>query len=178
MAKKKVRKKKAMPQGDKTSSVSVRMDPVIRWQLELLSRIERRSMSAVIEDAIEGRAKSTPADGHGEFSETIAQLGAASYSPNDLERLIRLAMREPSLLTYEEVRQWDVIKKTPELWKDEAFDDRRFNDSDFLWHRLNRHLSTLQILVQEAASERVTEAIPEDEIKALGIKLSDWRLPF
>lgn len=175
MAKKKVRKKKAMPQGDKTSSVSVRMDPVIRWQLELLSRIERRSMSAVIEDSIEGRAKST--ESSRQFW-TVANLGSGTYSPNDLERLIRLAMNEPSLLTYEEVRQWDVIKKTPELWTDKAFINRTFQDSDFLWSRLERHLPTLQILIQEAASERVTQAIPEDEIVALGIEPSDARVPF
>lgn len=187
-AKKKARKKKAMPQDQKTAAVSIRMDPVSKWQLELLSRLERRSMSATIEDAIEARSSATDVPGVGGYDgevhhepPTIAQLARVSYSPNDLERLIRLAFDAPALLTYEELRQWEVVKKTAELWHSWAA-SRFPKEEDFRWDVLSNHLVALQIMIQESAAEPVLSGLPQDELEALGIDLAPitpgGKLPF
>ena len=106
----------------RSETVSVRLDPKLRYIAELAARKQRRTLSSFIEWAIE--------DSLGRFhiAEKYDQRG--NYDPisfndeasvlwdvEEADRFVKLAFRYPDLLTHHEQIVWKLIRENGYLWR-------------------------------------------------------------
>ena len=108
--------KRASGPGKNTRSevVSVRFDPKLRYLTELAARKHRRSVSSYIEWAVENSLKSvTLYDGSGNFDDPPVSVEDESrrlWDVSEPERLVRLAVLYPELMTIDEQMLWKLIQ--------------------------------------------------------------------
>lgn len=103
--------------GAKTSrseTVTVRLDPEVRYLAELAARSQRRTVSSYIEWAIEqsfgGAVELTNLKGE---KVSVDQARGALWDVDEPDRFVRLAKWYPSLLTHDEQRLWKLVL---EVW--------------------------------------------------------------
>lgn len=114
MATKKATNKSSNP----TISVSLRIDPKTKYLIDLLARDQKRTITGVIEWAIERAASQEQFDNdqYDHHGPSFRDMIDALWSTDEAMRLIALAMNKPSLLDYDELRIWETIKASPDLW--------------------------------------------------------------
>ena len=142
----------------KTESVTVRLDPKVRFALELLSRVEHRSVTGVVQAALEARFRGTKISGES-YGETVQELVEGVYRTDEVERFVKMAERAPKLLDFEERRLWESIWATPDLWN--APPQRRGPENLDI-EMLKLHWAEVKELVQQHADEATVQAIPMD----------------
>lgn len=101
-----------------TVSVSLRIDPKTKYLVDLLAREQKRTITGVIEWAIERAAGqiSFKDREYGLDTTFLVELESL-WSTDESLRVVRLALAKPSLLDYDELRVWETIKATPAFWK-------------------------------------------------------------
>ncbi|WP_439856201.1 hypothetical protein [Pseudomonas yamanorum] len=75
----------------KTEPIGVRVSPRMRYLMELMGRNQRRSLTAVIEAAVESYA-----------TEAESTLAAHTWSTDEGERLLNLYKKAPHLCSFDE----------------------------------------------------------------------------
>jgi hypothetical protein len=99
----------------RTETVTVRLDPKLRYLAELAARKQRRTLSSYIEWAIEdslGRTCLGQDD-----QRTLADEASTLWDVDDADRFAKLALRYPNLLTHEEQVRWKLIRENGLLWR-------------------------------------------------------------
>jgi len=99
---------------NRTETVTIRLDPKLRYLTELAARRQRRTVSSFIEWAIE---HALPAVRLEEGPPEVTDLDLASvilWDPDEADRLAKLALYYPGLLTYEEEVLWKLIQECDE----------------------------------------------------------------
>lgn len=164
------------PPDRKTEVLSIRIDPRVKYGLELLSRLQRRSTTGVVEWAIQSAFQSEifePANeyrGETRLEEVMDEL----WHINDIERIVALALRKEQLLTYEESRIWKVLSSTPAFWT-----KKQHRDFDsFLWAEVLSHWPTVERLVSEAVEKPIVRGYTDEELFNLGLDLTTMDIPF
>lgn len=111
MATKKATNKSSNP----TISVSLRIDPKTKYLIDLLARDQKRTITGVIEWAIERAAAQVQFDQNSGtyYNDMIDEL----WSTDEATRLTALALHKPSLLDYDQMRIWETVKASPDLWR-------------------------------------------------------------
>ena len=106
----------------RTETVTVRLDPKLRYLTELAARKHSRTVSSYIEwrlkmslDSEDVRPVDTPA--HVAAPETIGSEGEYLWDVDAADRFVRLALRYPHLLTHEEQVRWKLIRECGFLWR-------------------------------------------------------------
>jgi hypothetical protein len=101
----------------RTETVTVRLDPKLRYLAELAGRLHRRTLSSYIEWAIAASLSSNAltADLHGP---SIKDESESLWDVDEADRFAKLALRYPSLLTHDEQVLWKFIKESFRLWGD------------------------------------------------------------
>ncbi len=99
----------------KTESVTIRLNPRLRFGLELLARKQRRSTTSVIEWAID---QALEREDFSINNESASGVDATNniWDVFDSDRLVKLAIYYPQLLTYEEEVTWKIIREIKEFW--------------------------------------------------------------
>ena len=105
------RKKGGGAKLSRSETVTVRLDPKLRYLADLAARKQRRTLSSFIEWSIEesldvlslNREDST----HGE---KISHVANRLWSVNEAERFLRLAILYPELLSHEEQLIWQALQ--------------------------------------------------------------------
>jgi hypothetical protein len=87
--------------------VTIRVDPKIRFGLELLSRKQYRNLSSVVEWAINEAIKG---------DQGIEDLDFI-WDIEEADRFVKLAILYPNLLAYEEQILWKLLRENGILWK-------------------------------------------------------------
>ncbi|EIU1336828.1 TPA: hypothetical protein NJJ38_003517 [Pseudomonas aeruginosa] len=112
-----------------TVSVSLRVDPAIKYAIDLAARIQKRTVTGVVEWSVEKALGEVtmPIDfmvegdsGRPELPEPQSVIDAVKerlWSPDEAIRLVRLAFEYPSLLSFEESLIWESIRLSPPFWK-------------------------------------------------------------
>lgn len=116
----------------KSSALTLRITPRNKYGLELMARIQHRTLSSVIDWVIERtlhggeidfmpEIRMPPTKGFGglEAYEVLPNMNCLLdliWSPFEHERVINLATKAPNLMTYEESLIWSKIQEQPELW--------------------------------------------------------------
>lgn len=96
-----------------TVSVGIRIDPKIKFALDMMGREQKRSLTAVIEWAISNAI----AQQHtGSFDETFSELIDKIWSTDESTRFVNMAFYMPQALTYDELRIWETIKASSFFW--------------------------------------------------------------
>ncbi len=96
-----------------TVSVGIRIDPKIKFALDIMGRLQKRSLTAVIEWSITQAIAQQSIDFDG------TSLGSALdkiWSTDESVRLVNMAFYMPEALTYDELRVWETIKASKCFW--------------------------------------------------------------
>ena len=148
----------------KTETLSLRIDPKTRYGLELLSRIQRRSGTGVVEWAI-GQAldRETVRDRVGNEWK-LEQAMHRLWQVDELPRLLAMALEFPSLLTYEEQRMAAVLMATSDMWHD----DRQKNFASFNFTPALTNWNKLKPMLQDAINKPTVQPLSETQLEELG----------
>lgn len=116
-------KRKSKSGGGKLSrseTVTVRLDPKLRYLAELAARKQRRTLSSFVEWAIEdalGRVNLYEGDDYsGDHSRSVGEEAAQLWDVDEADRFAKLAFHYPDLLTHEEQVLWKLIRENGALW--------------------------------------------------------------
>lgn len=127
---KKPRKKGGGGKLSRSETVTVRLDPKLRFAAELAARKHRRTLSSFIEWAVEESVKNVSLDG----------LKATAYSAIDLawdvdesDKFVKMALYYPNLLTHDEEVLWKLIRENGYLWKGHYRDNKPRGVGEWTW---------------------------------------------
>ncbi len=94
----------------KSDFVTVRLEPRLRFALDMLARTHRGTMTSILEWALD-RAIKDPEHGLPErFLDEV-------WNPYEADRFVKLAMLQPDLLRFKEDLLWQAIKDDASLWR-------------------------------------------------------------
>lgn len=126
----------------RSETVTVRLDPKLRYLAELAARRQRRTVSSYIEWAIENSLKHFSLDLNS--NDALADEAEALWDVDEADRFARLALRHPDLLTHEEQVLWKLVKENGFLWRGKyAGVDQQWTwtvkEDSFIYERLRKH---------------------------------------
>ena len=104
----------------RSETVTVRLDPKLRYLAELAALKQRRTVSSFIEWAIEDSLSRVylQEGGYGNDSATsVADVSAKLWDVDDADRFAKLAMTYPDLLTHDEQKRWKLIRENGYVWR-------------------------------------------------------------
>jgi hypothetical protein len=130
----------------RSETVTVRLDPKLRYLAELSALKQRRTVSSFIEWAIEdclSRINLKEAMG-GAKDQSVADVAAQLWDVDEADRFVKLAVRFPDLLTHDEQKLWKLIRESPALWhiKVNLFSGQElveFDEESFRFERLREN---------------------------------------
>lgn len=159
--------KKAKASDRKTEVLSLRVDPRVKYGLELLARLQRRSTTGVVEWAIQKAFEAELfMDGPTyDQQENLADALPYLWHINEVERLVALGTSNSLLLTFEESARWKVLHDTNLFWSSSARDDFQA----FRWGLLLPMWDRIEPLVQERAVAKIVRGLNEDDLAMEGI---------
>lgn len=137
----------------RSETVTVRLDPKLRYLAELAAKKQRRTLSSFIEWAIEealGHVTIHEGSGYNDdHDRSVGQEAAQLWDVDDADRFTKLAVRYPDLLTHEEQVLWKLIKENGLLWRGNwhgANDTRQWKieESSLNFDRLREYWDTFK----------------------------------
>lgn len=143
----------------RSETVTVRLDPKLRYLAELAALKHRRTLSSFIEWAIEdsmGRI-ALREGGYGNEVPTLADEAASLWDVDEPDRFAKLALRYPELLTHEEQKRWKLIRENGYLWRGNDRNAAKkwtwtVEESSIIYERLREHWSTFCAVARGDAS--------------------------
>lgn len=128
----------------RSETVTVRLDPKLRYLADLAARKQRRTLSSYIEWAIEDSLGRTNLYSSGDTS--LADESANLWDVDEVDRFAKLALRHPDLLTHEEQVRWKLVRENGWLWRGRyAGNDKKWTwdveESSLMFERLRQHWS-------------------------------------
>lgn len=157
----------------RTETVTVRLDPKLRYLAELAARKQRRTLSSYIEWAIEDSLKSVllyhGSGYNGDESMSVADEVGRLWDVDRAERFVRLAIAYPELMTHEEQEVWKLLQDSQLLqpaqsrrngrvtWDMTVLEDRVFADVRRYWPSLMDAYADAKLDAQHLTLEWVEE---------------------
>jgi len=126
----------------RSETVTVRLDPKLRYLAELAARKHRRTLSSYIEWTIEESLGRAHLYANGDTS--LADEAGDLWDVDDADRFAKLALRHPDLLTHEEQVRWKLIRENGYLWRGRyTGNDRKWTwtiaEDSLVFERLRQH---------------------------------------
>lgn len=128
----------------RTQTVTVRLDPKLRYLAELAARKHRRTLSSFVEWAVaESLSQVLLSEGVGNKKDCdISVMGEAErlWDVDEADRFAKLAINYPEMLNHEEQQLWKLARESDFLWRgsrtiaggrDWKFDEASFQFSNF-----------------------------------------------
>jgi hypothetical protein len=106
--------------GKRSEIVTVRFDPHLKYLAELAARKHRRPLSSFVEWCVEQAVSNVVIAqdrGHDDITVVEADRNLLLWDSEEPERLIRLALNYPDLLTFEEEILWRLLRSSGYFWK-------------------------------------------------------------
>ena len=131
----------------RSETVTVRLDPKLRYLAELAARLHRRTLSSYIEWSIKEALDSETLRHTEDGRDTIGTEAEYLWDVDEADRFAKLALRYPNLLTHEEQVRWKLIRENGYLWKG-SYANRRsewtwsVDEDSFIYPRLREHWTT------------------------------------
>jgi len=106
----------------RSETITVRLDPKLRYLAELGARKQRRTLSSYVEWAIEASLDRVNLSEAGAWNDSspaisISDVASSLWDVEEPDRFVRLALRYPELLTHHEQVVWKLIRENGILWK-------------------------------------------------------------
>ncbi|MFZ0245082.1 hypothetical protein [Candidatus Binatus sp.] len=111
----------------RTQTISVRLDPKLRYLSEIAARRQRRTISSFVEWSIEYSLNHfflTDSDGN---TNSVGDLAGRLWDISPADRFVKLALHYPDLLTHDEEMLWRLIQENGFLWRGS------FVENKFTW---------------------------------------------
>jgi predicted transcriptional regulator len=143
----------------RSETVTVRLDPKLRYLAELAALKQRRTVSSFIEWAIEDTLSreciQESAYGN-DRGTTFSDVASKLWDVDDADRFAKLALNYPDLLTHEEQKRWKLIRENGYLWKgrhDKLSGEWSWTvqEPSFIFERLRDHWATFNAVAQGEA---------------------------
>ncbi len=99
-----------------TVSVGIRIDPKIKFSLDLMGRLQKRSLTAVIEWAISSAIANQRVEIDPTVKLPLDLVVDRIWSTDESTRFVKLCFEMPQALTYDELRKWETIKTSSFFW--------------------------------------------------------------
>lgn len=127
-----IKKKGAGGKLNRSEILQARLNPKLRFTVELMARLERRTVSSFIEGLIEKAAKDSeikiiPRDqAHGSFilstnpprvRTTVEKAVRQIWEPEEADRFVAFALYAPDLLSDYEEKLWTLIRTCEYFWQ-------------------------------------------------------------
>jgi hypothetical protein len=130
----------------KSEVVTVRLDPKLKYLAELAGRKHRRALSSYIEWATEQSLSRVLLEENSSGGVSVADA-ERKYSLWDLDepdRVVRLALNYPELLTHEEQVVWKLIRENGLLWRGKFANWEEewtwdIHERTLIWDQLRKH---------------------------------------
>jgi hypothetical protein len=100
----------------RSETVTVRLDPKLRYFAELAARKQRRTLSSFIEWAIELSLDKVHFADFAESSSIASELSKL-WDVDEVDRFAKLALSHPDMLLHEEQVLWKLIRENGYVWK-------------------------------------------------------------
>lgn len=100
----------------RSETVTVRLDPKLRYLAELAARKQRRTLSSFIEWAVEDSLNRVLVE-EGFDGASIADQAEKLWDVDEADRFAKLALRYPYLLTHDEQVVWKLVYENGTLWR-------------------------------------------------------------
>lgn len=164
MAKK--QKKGAGGKLSRSEVVTVRLDPRLRYGLELAARKHRRTASSFIEWSVERALAEVLVyeSDQEQFNETVEHVLEKTWDVDEADRLIRLAFKYPDLLTHDEQVVWKLVRECGAFWQGEYVESDgveswtwKIEETCAKFALIREHFATLRDI---AAGERPMTDLP------------------
>lgn len=101
----------------RSETVTVRLDPKLRYLADLAARLHRRTLSSYIEWSIKEVLDSEELRNTEDGRETFGTEAEYLWDVDEADRFARLALRYPHLLTHEEQVRWKLVRECGYLWR-------------------------------------------------------------
>lgn len=156
--------------GAKTSrseTVTVRLDPQLRYLAELAARSQRRTLSSFIEWVVEeAMGRVGVRAGTGRDLIPLKNLASTIWHVDEADRLIRLAIHAPDLMNHKEQRIWKFVEESEATWDVDQDGGRFFRTGILrqLWPDLI--LFGDEEINAEEMNRRLLAALPHFELPA------------
>ena len=146
---------------NRSETVTVRLDPKLRYLAELAARKQRRTLSSYIEWAIEESLKLVEIEERPHVHFTVADQASLLYDVDEPDRLVKLAFNYPHLLAHEEQLLWKLIRENGYLWEG-YYNERNkwvwdINEENFKFPKLRKNWD---IFKKVAKDELPRDALP------------------
>jgi hypothetical protein len=131
----------------RSETVTVRLDPKLRYLAELAARKQRRTLSSFVEWAIEENLKNIYL-GEGLEALSLAGQSADLWDVDEPDRFAKLAIRYPQMLTHDEQVLWKLVRENRYFWSRDSTGHWPVDESRLRFSRLREKWSTLKKVVQ------------------------------
>lgn len=140
----------------RSETVTVRLDPKLRYLANLAARQLRRTLSSYIELTVERGLADVEVEFKGYGTKmSISDITEDLWDVDEATRFTILAFNSPSLLSYEEQVLWKCINENPTFWTNNSHTQK-----SFLLSELKKHWETLKKITDGELDER---ALPSPE---------------
>lgn len=147
---------------NRSETVTIRLDPKMRYLADIASRIQRRTLSSYVEWAINESFSGVrlPPQNH----DTIGDMAERLWDVDEPDRFVYLASNHPSLLTHEEARLWKLIKENGALWRGD------YDNGAYIWDPTN-----MRDLLMETLRKRWDAFVAVSRNEAPASTLENWQ---
>lgn len=159
------KKKGAGGKLSRSQVVTVRLDPKLKFAAELAARKQRRTISSFIEWAVEQAIESveiTTGDMNNPGDTVHDSLGKV-WDVEEADRVAKLAIYYPHLLSYEEEQIWKIISETGHFWKHGKKPDFGSQTKKLFFNRLREQWEVLHKIIAGEESKEVLDSLPVDK---------------
>jgi len=173
-------KKAKAPSGAKGSklnrseTVTMRLDPKLRYLTELAARRQRRTVSSFIEWAIEHSLESIILREEYDYkgssmTTTLAQEAQTLWDIDEPDRIAKLALRYPELLTHDEQVIWKLVREHSYFWKGHFGDKGKWvyeiEEDGLIFERLRDYWDLFKKVARgEADKSALPSAVQEPQL--------------
>ncbi len=159
MTEQELRKSGAGGKLSRSETVTVRLDPKLRYLAELAARLHRRTLSSYVEWSIKVALDTEDLNSDGGIRRTIGNEAEYLWDVDDADRFAKLALRYPHLLTHEEQVKWKLIRESGAVWRG-RYDGGPLNEftwsvdeDSFIYPRLREHWATFCAVAESAEGQ-------------------------
>jgi hypothetical protein len=164
----------------RTETVTVRLDPKLRYLAELASRKQRRTLSSFIEWAVQDSLERIWLR-ESDSTSSIADETNRLWDVDDADRFAKLALRYPDMLTHDEQVRWKLIQENGFLWRGREVGSKwtwKVEESSLIFERLREHWDKFIAVAQGDAEKSILPAWKTEEPKKSGFDDFDEDIPF
>ena len=111
--------------GSRSSNLTIRVTPKMRFGLEMMSRLYHESIPDIVERAVRdafngGYQGLSDYEGDAVEANGYRNLLKVLWNGRPSDRIANIALHCKRLLAAHEIRLWDLVKSKPEFWADPA----------------------------------------------------------